>query len=145
VRRGGPRRRLWFLRGSAEISKPIAFDTLTEALAAVREREAARVNLKCSVMIAKSGTLVNPISVRAVVHYDNDNDCLTLQIELPNDHGIALSVGDDDAPAVRFWHGNGKSALGRLSLKALREWLKTALGQVQVRARTAQIKKGARE
>jgi hypothetical protein len=108
----------------------------------VREREAARVNLKCSVMIAKSGTLVNPISVRAVVHYDNDNDCLTLQIELPNDHGIALSVGDDDAPAVRFWHGNGKSALDRLSLKALREWLKTALGQVQVRARTAQNQEG---
>ena len=56
------------------MSKPR--DTLTEALAAVREREAARVNLKCSVMMVKSGTLVNPISARAVVHYDNDNDCL---------------------------------------------------------------------
>jgi hypothetical protein len=57
--------------------------------------------------------------VMAVVHHRHEDDRLygcpvlrgrgeiyCLQIELGNDHGITLTVSDNEPPAVSLWHGN---------------------------------------
>jgi hypothetical protein len=77
--------------------------------------------------------MFRPNDAKFFVH--EDEEALTLQIELLNDCAVTLVVwknGDD--PGVGIWHGNWEQHFnspiwGRFDLKLFREWLAIATGE----------------
>jgi hypothetical protein len=62
--------------------------------------------------------------VLAMVHHCGD-DSISLQIELPNDKAVLLTVDRTDGARVSLWHGSAEQDFGA-GVEYFREWLAEA-------------------
>ena len=60
----------------------------------------------------------------------DDDDALSLQIELGNNHAVTLTVQKDrsEPPSVGLWWGNGEHPFTWTELEWFRAWLDRAQG-----------------
>jgi hypothetical protein len=63
--------------------------------------------------------------VSAQVHHSGD-ESISLQIELPNDMAVLLTVSREDGACVTLWHGSGEFDFDDLNVERFREWLALA-------------------